>query len=158
MKVTTKENFSGLQKVSEALGQRLETRVGILQGSGKRAGGQSNATLGAIHEFGSKTKGIPARSFLRMPLEKRSHLIKQAVMANRAKIARSLAEGDAEPIYRDLGIAAEAVIQSAFESNGFGSWAKNKPKTVASKKSSSPLIDTGQLRASVLSKVVQRNG
>lgn len=160
MVATYKANFSGLQQLNKAMKEKLQTRVGILSGSGARTdeNGVSNATIGLVHEMGSATKGIPARSFLRMPMQFKADEITNMVLKKRSKIEQSMAEGDAAPLYDTLGVSAVAFIQQAFESGGYGQWAPNANNTVKQKGSSSPLIDTGQLRESITWEVKKRNG
>jgi hypothetical protein len=58
-----------------------------------------------------------------------------------------------------MGHQAEAVIQDAFDSQGFGQWDKNISKVyITAKGSDTPLIDTGFLRQSVTSKVSKKAG
>lgn len=148
---TYKANFSGLQELNKAMKQKMRTKVGILSGSGSRTdeNGVSNATLGLVHEMGSATKNIPARSFLRMPIQFKADAIQNDVLKRKPAIERAMADGDAMPLYDTLGLSAVAYVQMAFESGGFGQWKPLSSKTVAQKGSSSPLIDTGQLRESI---------
>jgi hypothetical protein len=53
----------------------------------------------------------------------------------------------------DLGIACEGAIQEAFDTGGFDDWPADAPSTIRRKGSSSPLIDTKQLRFSIASVV-----
>lgn len=127
------------------------------QGHGKvRKGSQAtltNAELGLIHELGSKTRHIPARSFLRMPLSLKSKEILAAAFIGAPELLR---KGDIRGILAHLGIACEKWIQTAFATGGFGSWAPDKPATVKRKGSDSPLIDSAQLRRSIASQVAER--
>lgn len=110
---------------------------------------QTNAEIGFRHEFG---KGVPMRSFLRMPIFQYSEQILAGV--KKAGALKKLAAGKMIQVLADIGIGCEAVILQAFESGGWGSWKANKPSTVRRKGSSQPLIDTGQLRRSIASAVV----
>jgi len=56
-------------------------------------------------------------------------------------------------IFKQVGIKAEAIIQEAFASGGFGTWADLEEQTIRRKGSSSKLIDKGELRKSVSSEV-----
>lgn len=115
----------------------------------REGGGQTNAEIGFIHEFG--TSKIPKRSFLRMPLFTKTEQILEQV--REAGALKKLGAGKVVEVLSDLGIACEAAIGDAFDSGGFGDWAENAPSTIRRKKSSSPLIDTGQLRRSIASVV-----
>jgi hypothetical protein len=103
----------------------------------RNQGTLTNPELGFIHEFG---RGVPMRSFLRMPLHvKANQIIKDVVEAGALK---KMAEGDVYGIMSDIGVACETAIGEAFDTSGFGDWGD------------SHLTDTGQLRRSIASKVV----
>ena len=161
MRVKYKANFKGLEKLSDALSDKLETKLGVLSDNNTRTeeGDEAtNADLGLVHEFGSFKKNIPPRSWLRMPIERKAEDISNFILKSKKEITEAMVEGDSELFYEKLGIAGEAVVQEAFGSAGFGQWKANSASTIKSKGSSSPLIDTGELRGSVMSKVVKRNG
>lgn len=134
-------------------------KVGILGDNIERQDGElNNAEIGFANEFGKMTgyPKIPARSFIRMPLQtKLNDKIKEKKSLSGAELEKAMAEGKLEEFARKVGIVAEEVIQEAFSTNGFGQWAPNAPMTVELKGSSSPLIDTGQLRRSISSKVIK---
>lgn len=162
MRVKYKANFKGLEKLSDTLSNKLETKLGVLSDKNTRTteGGEAtNADLGLVHEFGSFKKNIPPRSWLRMPIERKAEDISNFILKSKKEITEAMAEGDSEMLYKKLGTAGEAVIQEAFGSAGFGQWKANSPSTIRAKKSSSPLIgELGELRGSVMSKVVKRDG
>lgn len=135
-----------------ALGKKLVVKVGILAGSKERDDGESNAEIGLKMEMGSITEHIPARSFLRMPIESHAKELRDYVAKNQG-IKDAMLKGDAVRALKILGLKAEDIIQKAFESRGFGRWAANAPSTIAAKGSSRPLINTSQLRRAVESKV-----
>lgn len=136
-------------------------KVGILGDNIARQEGElNNAEIGFVNEFGKMTgyPKIPARSFIRMPLKTRlNDKIREKKSLSGVELEKAMAEGKTEDFSKKVGIVAEEVIQEAFSTNGFGEWAPNAPMTVELKKSSSPLIDTGQLRRSISSKVI-KNG
>ena len=106
----------------------------------------NNVELATIQEFGSISQHIPARSFLRMPIvEKRKEIL---AFAASKKMRDLLLAGDKKKALTLLGIFAETVIDDAFETSGFGKWASLKHRV------GKILIDTGQLRRSIWSKVV----
>ena len=131
-----------------------------------------NAGIGMVQELGSITKKIPARSFLRMPIQSREKQITQDVAKAQSIIEKKIVEGDSDIMLEVLGIASEGQVQEAFETGGFGQWAPNSPitihgtpviksgknkgkKFIPGKGSDRPLIDTGEFRQSVIS-VVKR--
>lgn len=150
-------DFSQLEKLVENLGKNHYVDIGILGESNKTVeGGLTLAGIGAVHEFGTDRAGrgnktvIPERSFIRMPLETGQNEIEKAV---EPKIKELLAKGDIKGIFKLIGIAGEARIQEAFESGGFGEWEPNADSTIKQKGSDSPLIDEGDLRQAITSKV-----
>lgn len=159
----TRVNFdmSGFSVIKKALEDEYKARVGILGSkaseihNAKDAKGQSvdvgltNADIGAIHEFGSGK--IPRRSFLQFPLET---YMGKWVRANKDRYYEQLKKGNLKKFYVAMGLEAEKIVNEAFTTSGYGSWAPNAPLTIAKKGSSMPLIDTGQLRASISSKVL----
>lgn len=118
----------------------------------------TNAQIGFIQEFGrlqGKPK-IPARSFLVMPLKLYlDEFLQKRKGMTRQEFEKAVRSGKADKFIKKLGIVAEEVIQTAFETEGFGNWAPNSPATVAKKGSDKPLIDTGELRRSISSEVVK---
>lgn len=134
-------------------------KVGILANTNQRSGDtQTNAQIGFKNEFGdfSSTPKIPERSFIRMPLKLYFNDRMQEKKSLTAKeFEKALDTGKIEEFARKVGLVAEEVIQEAFETRGWGKWPKNAPLTVALKGSDSPLIDTGQLRRAITSKVIK---
>lgn len=129
-------------------------RVGIMGKKNQRndKSGQSNADIGFVHEFGQPPH-IPQRSFLRMPITVKSdRIIKETT---RDIAVKKTSPGDIVAILTDLGINCERAVLDAFDSGGFGTWAKNAPSTIRRKGSSQPLIDLGFLRKSISSEVVK---
>ncbi len=152
MKSAVKFDLSKLQTFVKGVDDKHQVQVGIFGNKSSRhnKGGLTNADVGAIHEFGSYSRHIPMRSFLRMPLHTQGHqILKQVVPGSKELIAA----GKMVMLLKRLGIACENVVQAAFASRGFGTWPANKPSTVRRKGSDAPLIDTAQLRRSIASRV-----
>jgi len=154
MEVRVVADLKKLNKVVAALVRvnQLAVKVGILSAKNSRSGAGSNASIGAVHEFGSYSKNIPQRSFIKMPLQKKSgELIKQI-----QEIGAELVAGDITPVLKKIGAAAEAVIGEAFASGGFGTWDPIAPTTEKRKGSDAILIETSQLQRSITSAVVKK--
>lgn len=139
-----KDDFKDLDKFVRGFkDNKYVVKVGILGDKDVRSNG-SNASIGAVHEFGSISQKIPARSFLRMPLIFKS----QEIISMTSKASeKAIAKGNMKQMFKNLGIACENVVQQAFTSAGFGQWRPLKHR------SGSPLVDTGQLRRAIISKV-----
>lgn len=157
-------NLEGLDEIRKGLGENWYAKVGIL-GSSKNArakfnqeriGGEelTNVELGVIHEFGSAEHGIPARSFLRMPIETQKDEIMKFLSS--AKVKEMIEQGRIKSVFQWLGLVGEGIVQRAFTTRGYGKWKPNAPYTIAQKGSSAPLIDTGQLRRSITSEAAKR--
>lgn len=168
MRSEVKFDMSRLNTFVKFVDDKHVVKVGILWGDNARQEGgnysqkkglrrtkpipsdQTNAEIGAKHEFGSFSEHIPMRSFLRMPLFARSaEIVKEASVGALAL----LAQGNKVKLLKRLGIACENAIQLAFATHGFNRWAPNKISTAERKGSGSPLIDTGQLRRAISSEV-----
>ena len=166
-------NLTKLNKFVKDLSEECRdysVRIGIFATDSNRKKGEvTNPELGVIHEFGSPSRHIPKRSFLRMPLDVKSdEILKEVKSGDNWK---NLSHGKPLPVLKDLGHACEAIIQLAFETRGFGTWPPDMVSTVDRKTSrlspaqrkkaggysNSPLIDTGQLRRSVTSTVVKND-
>lgn len=176
--MTIKLDLSGLANIQKALKEKYEVRVGVFADKAvreaavdnyKTAKGKgvttkqavasaaqtiTNPELAIIHELGSKKRNIPARSFLRMPLTEKAKELKKFL--SKKEWAEDLAKGSMKDILVLLGFRAEQIVDEAFGSRGFGKWAANKPSTVKQKGSEEPLLDSQELRRSIMSKVVRR--
>jgi len=134
----------------KSLFKRLEkgtVDVGILSSEGKHEGSSFTvAQVGFMHEFGTVT--IPERSFIRSTISSESRDIKQVARIQYKKVLDGSIT--TEQGLGVLGAFTVGLIQEKFTSND---WAPNTEKTQARKGSSSPLIDTGQLRQSISFKV-----
>jgi len=129
-------------------------RIGILGGKNSRRGSQqTNAEIGARHEFGSD--GMPIRSFLRMPLN--DHLMDALVQSkafDKEALNEVIAERSLVPWMKKLATLAEGVVLEAFASNGYGKWPSWKTPGYTSR-TGQILVDTQQLRNSIQSEVVE---
>ncbi len=143
-----------LDGLVKQLSKESYVKVGILAGANPRTGddGISNVEIGVVQELGSFTHNIPPRSFLRMPLQQKSPDIVK--FAGSKKIMDLMLAGRQKGALALLGVYAEAIVQSAFASRGFGQWAPNAPATIKRKGSDRPLVDTSQLRRSISSEAV----
>jgi hypothetical protein len=155
--VSVKSDTKELDKLLASLKTKLVTKIGIFSDNdNSRNDGQlTNVQVGMAHEFGVISRGLPRRSFLRDPIElKRKELVKKVGKI----IAKNIDKEDGmEKIFELIGIEGEAIVQEAFETGGYGTWTPLNSQTSGRKDSSSILIDTAQLRKSVISKVEKRD-
>lgn len=107
----------------------------------------TNAEIGALHEFGNPSTGLPERSWLR------STLRDPDVQAQLEQIeAKLLAEVVAGRMSRDqaLGLIGAWIASQIQKTITRGDVTPPlAPATVAAKGSSTPLVDTGQLVAAI---------
>lgn len=148
---TIEINTKGLDKLLKAFkGAIPVARVGVLGDKNKRAGkANSNATIGAKHEFGSAE--LPQRSFLRLPIsENLQKYLDKAGAFDEEAVKRVIASGSVKEWVKLMAIVAESIVADAFATGGFGKW---KPSNMAFKKNHQTLVETQQLRNSITSDV-----
>ena len=115
----------------------------------------TNVMVGAVHEFGSPKNNIPSRSFLRSTFNKKRSEIYKALF----KIISSEIDKGGVSIdfaLKKLGVFTKGLVQATFTDAGNG-WKKLKDPTRGGKNKkgqATPLVDTGQLRASIGFQVV----
>lgn len=131
--------------------------IGVFADRDGRTDPESNASIGLDHEFGKFTGKypIPERSFLRMPII--TKLPEMIMNAGKEGWRRSILEKGIIHTLKFIGILAEGAVQAAFASGGFGRWPKLSAYTIREKGSSAILIDKGELRAAINSRVVEGN-
>lgn len=137
----------GMNNLIKALKENLPTaRVGILSGKNARTGAaNSNATIGAKHEFGNE--GMPIRSFLRMPItDELQKYLEQAGAFDKPTLDAVIKSGSIEKWMEKIGISAVAVVLEAFNTGGFGKW---KSSNMALKETKQTLVETQQLKDSI---------
>lgn len=149
-------NMDNILRLQSELKKKYVAKVGIIGSADHEARKISkprreteitNASIGALHEFGDPARNIPIRSWLRMPiylhLEDKKDYLQLAMY-------KSFKDYDIKKFFVKIGIAGEAVVQEGFDTSGWGAWPPPKYRD------GSPLIDTGQLRKSVTSAVAMK--
>lgn len=151
--MSVRETDNGASKLLadlKAMG-KLTVRVGVLadgpkaRGSGSGKGAVASLVeVAALHEFGAPAAGIPMRSFIRATVDLKRAEIEKV----QAQLAAQVAAGkiDGRTALARLGAFVQGLIQARI-AEGIGP--ALKPATVRRKKSSKPLINTGQLRSSI---------
>lgn len=141
----TDKGFKEFMKKTQELKKKPYVKIGILESAGKHKDSDFTvAEVGMVHEFGGKD--IPQRSFIRsthdeikdMVFEKMKH-VKIDVLLRRTTVFKALSL---------VGLMVQRAIQKKI-TDGDSTWEPLKPETIKKKGSSKPLIDTGQLRASI---------
>jgi phage gpG-like protein len=146
-----------LRNARGGLGGR-RVKVGVLASKGGMAKHTDTLTiieLAAIHEFGSPAAGIPERSFIRATLHK--HRSELAALSQ--KLAGPMIRGKTSPdaVLKILGEWAVAKIRAEI-TTGDGIPPPLKPRTIARKGSSRPLVDTGRLLGAITYEITPPSG
>ena len=146
-----KYNIDGLVKVRKLLNEKVVIKTGIFEEESTRSDGKSNTQIGLDHEFG--TSKVPKRSFLRVPF-----FLKRKELFDNAKLflAEGLEKGDLTGFYQKVSGECLNIVIGAFNSGGYGTWQKLSQRTIDTKGNDKILIDSGQLKDSIKSKVVKR--
>lgn len=154
MSNNVKFDMKKLEQLNKVFKDGYSIRVGILGGNGAKQRGENMdmAGLGAVHEFGSITKHIPARSFLRVPLE---DALPKLIKQSRGQFFKAIITGKLKEYYTWLANMCANICKTAFKNGGSqsGKWKPNSPYTVKQKGSSNPLVDTGDLSRSITAEV-----
>ncbi len=141
-----------LQRITPKASTQPAVDVGVLEGDGERQYGNSEATVmdvALFNEFGTET--IPPRSFLRGWADENE----QANIERMRRIGEAVMQGKLPSVEAGLarfGVFAVGSIQKRIAD---GIPPPNAPSTVAKKGSSTPLVDTGQLRSSISSRIAK---
>lgn len=128
--------------------------VGIPASKAERKEGDdepiNNAQLGYIHEYGAPASNIPARPFLNPGVAR----AQESINNHLKKAAKAAMDGNSEKVDVELnatGLIAQAGARNEIAS---GNLAPLAPATIAARRRNGrteddPLVDTGQLRASI---------
>jgi hypothetical protein len=103
-----------------------------------------NVALAAIHEFGAPGAKIPERSFLRTAFDKNVKKYVLVLLDGARRIVSG--KGTAK---QAVGLAGEVAVADVVNLINAGIDPPNAPATIAEKGSSTPLVDTGQLKQSI---------
>lgn len=142
-------NTRGLDQLIKATKKLPVIQIGVLGANDVREDGESNAEIGAKHEFGAD--GMPMRSFLRVPLSDHlSNYLEESGAFDKAALTEVVKLGSFTPWMRKVATTAEAVVLDGFQTGGFGRW---RPSIMTFKKLKMTLIETQQLRDSITSEV-----
>lgn len=171
---SVKIDMTGLNLLLAAVQEKYAVRVGILGSKAtqthqrKLAGGlakggghtvskikspKTNAEIGLDHEKGVKSRNLPRRSWLEIPLLNNLPIYFQKL----GSIAiRDILINQKQQSYNNLGAICVQIITKGFESDGYGKWAPLKAETIANKGSDRVLVDTAQLENSIDFEVINK--
>lgn len=147
---------------------RLDVLAGQIQDTIVRIGvtDSSQVEKAKIHEFGTnhvmefedegikyKVKGVPARSFIRMPL---SLFLPSALQEIDSLIDEHDNNINAQKIGEALGEVGVEVIKEAFASQGFGQWPSHKSEAYKEHNDNPVLDKTGKLKNSIGYEIIHK--
>ena len=132
-------------------------QVGVL-GKGGDKDAETISDYAIAHEFGSISRHIPRRSFIKDPLEK--HLGDE-IKTIKETLIKNLEANEIRKAVAILGLKGVEIIKKAFETSNDGEWKPLSQTTIDAmteerRKGWKILVDTGALQSSITSKVVVR--
>lgn len=153
-RVTVKDHGAkALLERAHKLAAGRVVRVGVLDDAPKRegegeggTGSQSLLEVAAQHEFGAGK--IPQRSFIRGTVEAKGAEIADLQVSLAGRVLKGKLEPD--QALEQLGMKVVGMVQTRIAA---GIAPALHPDTIEKKGSSTPLIDTGQLRSSITYRV-----
>lgn len=125
--------------------------VGVPEKKGTKQHGDSEFTIAEVALVNEYGLGVPERSFLRSFVEENREMIDEDFRKATAAVLRL--QMSFEQAANILGVKYAAMIQKRITTH---IPPPNAPSTVAAKGSSTPLIDTGILRASITYQLKKR--
>lgn len=127
-----------LEKLADSLKGSDTVKVGLPKGSNDYPDGTSVIMVGAVQEFGSPSRGVPERSYLRSTLI----VGKRSYKSLFKKLAKKIAKGEItkKQAMETLGMQLQGDVQQRI-TEGIEPPLKHREGT--------PLIDTGHLRQSI---------
>jgi phage gpG-like protein len=139
-------SLDGLEQLKKNLmeAKKYHVEVGVLDDA-------RNASIGAVHEFGSKSRNIPRRSFLIDPLRVFNPQSLTLYLKKESEniMKDLLLDKGIRRIYYKVGLRAKAIIDDAFATGGEGHWSELKAATIQRKGNDAILRETEQLRESI---------
>lgn len=120
--------------------------VGIIDAGTHPSGDITTAGIGFAHEFGTAT--LPERSFIRSTIQEK----KKDIISLQKKLLKKIVRGDMK-LEDGLGLIGEFMSDAIREKIVAIDSPPNLPVTIAKKGSSNPLIDTSQMKNSIIYEV-----
>lgn len=144
--ITSKDNgANALIKAALEAAKGAELRVGILADKGaETAEGSKDLTIADVATFNEFGLGVPERSFIRAWYDEQLEANKAKFRALQAQVLRG--EITQATAFKQLGAVFVGDIQKRIAG---GIQPGNAESTIARKGSSTPLVDTGQLKSAV---------
>lgn len=156
-------NVKGLDSLLKALkGKQPLARVGVmaknhyaqLEPEQKQPSHiPTNDEVGAAHEYGAPARGLPQRSFLRVPIsDKLQKYMESSGALDKDVMNDVLKLGSVLPWMKKIAALANQIVFDAFDSGGFGAWPKWKNPSYTNN-AGMLLVDSTQLRGAIIHEV-----
>ncbi len=149
-----RERDNGANALLRRMRKEATVKVGIIGSKAAEATitGDTVVEIATIHQFGL---GVEARPFITQPVDQNESQIKRGLRRQAEQIARG--RMTVEQALDRVGLFVVGLMQDAISGRQYKA---NKPSTVRRKGSSTPLVNTGQLRSSITheTSVEQRRG
>jgi hypothetical protein len=149
MTATVKITKDRLEEVQRAVlaADEFEVLVGFPEGGPARLHDTiTNAELAYIHDRGAPAANIPARPFLEPGINNAIPIVDRIA---KAAIRTALDTGNVAAIRQGLDRMGHAAVGEVQRKIATGPFVPLAPATIAAKGSSTPLIDTAQMRQAV---------
>lgn len=140
--IEKKNQLDKLKKtLNDLIGAKL--KIGFFDGQKSETSELTLATVAKINEYGTTDGKIPPRPFLRQTLRKNNNFKEDVknVLQETLTLSKTF-----DSLFKKLGVKGMQEIQKEMT---VGEFQENSEYTIKKKKSSKPLLDTGQLRHSV---------
>jgi phage gpG-like protein len=144
--MSVRERDNGAQALLRRVRHPVTVRVGIFGSeAAKDHGGLTNVEVASFHEFGL---GVPPRPFISQPIDRNEEDLKRRLR----KAGELVIKGThtTEQALELFGIHVTDLMKDAISNREYQA---NAPATVQRKGSSTPLVNTGQLRNSITHEV-----
>lgn len=166
VKTALKFDRKQLDNIKKFIDENKTVKIGVLASTKERDDTEFGAiALAAVHEFGSPSRGIPERSFLRKTMANRKEEFKSAVEASKDIQLQKIASGNGDVFLNEVGMKWVGYVLDTFTAQGPG-WDKLSDRRIAersktgraknnkAKEKFSILWETGQLVRSINYEVV----
>ncbi len=130
--------IKAIEKIAKSMKGSDSVKVGLPKGSNAYPDGTSVIMVGTVHEFGSPSRGIPERSFLRSTLQEHRRTYRSLFK----KLSKQIIDGKTtkEKALNILGLQVQGDVIAKI-SDGISPALKSRQGT--------PLNDTGHLKQSI---------
>lgn len=146
VKRSPKKAIKKIEQIAAEMKKDGRVKIGLPKGSNNYPDGTSVIMVGSVHEFGSPSRNVPERSFLRSTMNENSRKYKAEMIDMGLSIATGKAKS--EESLRLLGLMVESDV-------------KDKITTIDSpplkSREGNPLVDTGHLRQTITFEVSDAN-